>query len=109
MKSLILSDFKKWINNSFQESGDKEAKLRDLVNTNGLVMFFQKDDSMFGCPENGRIAFARMKSEDGMDDANFVALKLSSDEPARHIIQSDDLDKLKIVDLEDVIEKIMGK
>lgn len=94
---------------NYVENEDKEAKLRDLINSNGLVMFFQKNDDFFGCPEQGRIVFAKMKSEDGMDDANFVALNLSSDEPARHIVQSNDLDALQIVDIEDAISKIVGK
>lgn len=94
---------------SYQENEDKESRLRDLINTNGLVMFFQKNDEMFGCPENGRIVFARMKSEEGMDDANFVALNLSSDEPARHVVQSADVDKLKVMDLEDLVKKITEK
>lgn len=110
MKSPPLSKFKKWmISNNYLEDENKENRLRDLINTNGLIMFFQKDDSMFGCPENGRIVFARMKSEEGMNDANFIALNLSSDEPSRQIIQNDDLNKLKIVDLEDAIKKIVGK
>lgn len=104
-----LSDFKKWMTaNNFLEDDNKENKLRSLIDANGLIMFFQKDQDMFGCPENGRIAFARMKSEDDKE-ANFVALKLSSDEPARHIIQSKDLNDLKIIDVEDAIQGILGK
>lgn len=94
--------------NNFLEDENKENRLRSLIDANGLIMFFKKDKEMFGCPENGRIAFARMKSEDDKE-ANFVALKLSSDEPARHIIQSKDLDNLKIVDVEDAIQGIVGK
>lgn len=110
MKSLDFSKFRKIMDKwTYLEAQEKENKLRDLINTNGLVMFFQKDKNMFGCPEQGRIAFARMKSEDDMNDANFIALNLSSDEPARHIIQSSDLDKIKITDLESVIKKILSK
>ena len=104
-----LSDFKKWmVSNNYLEDENKENRLRSLIDANGLIMFFQKDKEMFGCPENGRIAFARMKSEDDKE-ANFVALKLSSDEPARHIIQSKDLDEIKIIDVEDAIQGIVGK
>ena len=110
MESPAFSDFRrlmdKW--DTFKENEDKEDKLRSLINSNELIMFFKKGDSMFGCPENGRIAFARMKSEDDVE-ANFIALNLSSDEPARHVIQSKDLDNLKIVDIDKVIKKIVGK
>jgi len=99
-------NFKNWM--KISENEDKEDKLRNLINANGLILFFQKDESMFGCPENSRIAFARMKSEKD-EEANFSAINLSSDEPAQHIIQFKDLDNLKVVDMEDVIGKITGK
>jgi hypothetical protein len=110
MESPGFSDFRKWMDkwDTFKENEDKEDKLRSLINTNGLIMFFQKGDSMFGCPEMGRIAFARMKSEDDID-SNFIALNLSSDEPSRQIIQHKDLDEVKIMDIEDLIEKVSGK
>jgi hypothetical protein len=100
-------NFKKYLD-TFKENEDKEDKLRSIINANGLIMFFQKGESLFGCPENGRIAFARMKSEEDVD-SNFIAMNLSSDEPSRQIIQHKDLDKVKIMDIEDFIKKVAGK
>jgi len=109
MESPHFSDFRKEMDkwDTYLENEEKENELRNLINSNGLVMFFQKNDSVFGCPEEGRIVFAKMKSEEGMDDANFMTLNLTSDEPSRYVMQNKDLDDIKVIDLEDVIKKLI--
>jgi hypothetical protein len=58
----------------------KQGKVKNLIDGKGLIMFFNKGDSVFGAPEESRIVFARMMNPDPddmpLDDANFSAFDL---------------------------------
>lgn len=97
---------------------DNENIIRSLIDNNGLIMFFQKDDNYFGTGEDGRIVFAKIKSQDedmpdGWDEeATFTACNLSKaieGEASQHIFSKNDIKKLKIVNQEEVIDKLKNK
>src|SRR5581483_4126086 len=66
------------------EKNKKEArhnKVKSIIDGKNLIMFFKKNGSIFGAPEESRIVFARMKNpdetpDDWDDEANFNAFDL---------------------------------
>lgn len=97
----------------------KLEKIKALADGN-LVLFFKKDDDYFGCPEESRLVFAKLKNPDEdadegwADEAAFLALNLSRalsddyEEPPKKLFYKKDLDDLKMVDKEEV-DKILFK
>ncbi len=94
-------------------------KVRTMIDGN-LVLFFTKDDEHFGCPEESRLVFAKLKNTDEdtdkswTDEAAFLALNLSKalsgededEEPPKKLFYKKDMDDMKIIDRED-LEKIL--
>ncbi len=92
-------NFKNW----FEENQDKKQKVRNLLDGQNMIMFFTKDQSIFGCPEESRLVFARMMSpdEDWDDDANFSAfdlLKTLAGDQVENLFSKKDLTKIKVID-----------
>lgn len=94
---------------------DNETTIRNLIDQHGLIMFFKKDDDYFGCGEDGRIVFAKMKNPDEdmpegwEDEASFTATnigKMIHGEPSQQVFDSKTIKKLKVVDSDEVIEKL---
>jgi hypothetical protein len=94
---------------------DNEATIRNLIEQHGLIMFFKKDSEYFGCGEDGRIVFAKMKNPDddmpeGWEkEANFTATNISKlirGESSQQVFDSEAIKKLKVVDSDEVIEKL---
>jgi hypothetical protein len=105
--------FKKW----FLSEQENEDKIKHLIDGNNLILFFKKGDEYFGSGEDGRIVFARIKNPDEetpdgwADEASFSALnlnKLAKGEPCQHVIDSNSIKKIKVVDREEVIGKLKG-
>jgi hypothetical protein len=103
--------FKKW----FLSEQDNEDKIKHLIDGHNLILFFKKGDEYFGSGEDGRIVFARIKNPDEdtpdgwEDEASFSAFnlnKLAKGEPCQHVIDSNSIKKIKVVDREEVIEKL---
>lgn len=97
---------------------DHSNSIRAIIDGHGMVMFFKKDKDLYGGDEDSRMVFARMKNPDedsteGWDDeASFMAVnlcKLLKGEPAQHVFQKRDLKKMKIMDVEDVIEDLKNQ
>jgi hypothetical protein len=97
----------------------KLEKIKTMIDGN-LVLFFNKDNEYFGCPEESRLVFAKIKSPDEddaaswADEAGFLALNLSralegeDEEPPKKLFYKKDLDDIKIMDKEE-LEKILFK
>lgn len=94
---------------------DNEATIRNLIDQNSLIMFFKKDNDYFGCGEDGRIIFAKMKNPDKdlpegwEDEASFTAVNISKmlrGEPSQQVLDYNSIKKLKVVDAEDVVKKL---
>ena len=96
----------------------KLEKIKELINEH-LVLFFKKDGEFFGCPEESRLVFAKLKNPDDEDSKNwsdeaaFLAFNLSKaledDEPPKKLFYKKDLDGLELVDKELVDKELMGK
>lgn len=103
--------FKNW----FSVTQENEDSIRSLIDGQGLVLFFKKDDEYFGTGEDGRIVFARIKNPDDEtpegweDEASFVACnlnKMAQGENSQHVFNRDAIKKLKVVDADEVIDKL---
>lgn len=102
---------------SEQDKKEKQAKVRQLVE-NELIFFFKKDGDYFGCSEDGRLVFARIKNPDKdlspkwFEEACFQVYNLSQtlkqDNIVRKIFYKKDIEDLKIVDREEVEKKLLG-
>ena len=86
-----------------------------LIETNSLILFFEKDKTLYGAPESSRVIFARMKNPDKdtpkewLKDANFLAFDLKKAMQGKKvevIISNQDLKSIKILDEADVIKRL---
>lgn len=94
---------------------DNELTIKNLIDQQGLIMFFKKDNDYFGCGEDGRIIFAKMKQPDDElpdgweDEASFTATNISrlvQGQPSQQVFDKKAIKKLKIVDADEVVEKL---
>lgn len=87
-------------------------KIKSLVEGRGLILFFKKGDDIFGCDENSRVLFAKMKNpsndedlpKNWENDASFSANNLSRairGESTMSIFSKKDLKEIKVIDKED--------
>lgn len=95
-----------------------EREIDNFIDENGLLLFFTKDKSCFGAPEQSRLIFAKLKSDDSgceeeeegwRDEASFAALNLQdalNGDKKQHIFSNKDLDSIKIIDKSDLYEKL---
>lgn len=92
----------------------EEEEKRDieyLLDSQGIIFFFEKDKEYFGTGEEGRMIFARMKNpdDDTSEEANFTAQNLSkmiAGEPSQHVFSLEDLNKINVVSKDDVVKKL---
>jgi hypothetical protein len=103
--------FRTWLHQEEEELN----KLKHVVDMHGLVLFFKRGDSYFGAGEDSRVIFARLKKPDEdmskgwEDEASFTALnlsKLAKGHPAQHVFDKEDIKKIKVMDKDEVVEKI---
>lgn len=45
-----------------------EKSIHDMMDKHGLILFFKKDDQLFGSPEDSRLIFAKLKNDTEDDD-----------------------------------------
>ena len=82
-----------------------------------MLLFFKFHDEIFGCGEDGRIVFARIKNPDKDDkewgkEASFSALNLNkaiNGENISSIFGKKDLKQMKIIDREDAVMVLCKK
>jgi hypothetical protein len=92
-------------------------KIKTLLDNNDLIFFFTRDSGeIFGCDEDARLTFARIKSpepedEDWAQDASFSAHNLSralNGDKSKNIFSKKDLKEIKIIDRKEV-ERLLNK
>ena len=90
-----------------------EKSIDDFIDKNQLLLFFTKDDECFGAPEPSRLVFAKLKSddcdEDWKNEASFLAMNLKdamNGNKKEHVFSNKDLDLIKILDKENLYEKL---
>lgn len=120
--SLGFSDFRPlldhWDQILFQEN--KKKQLDELFDKHDLTLFFKKDKQIYGCPEEGRVIFAKLKAGDNLsammigkkEDVKFLAYNLSKamygneDEAIQTLLGKPDLKSIKVISREKAIEKL---
>lgn len=94
---------------------EEENRIKQIINDNGLILFFKKDQEYFGTNEEGRIIFAKIKNNDedlpkGWDEeATFTVCNLSKmvkGEPSKSILGKKDIKKIRVIEEEELIESL---
>jgi hypothetical protein len=106
----------------FQENKDaqKKNKIKNLLDNQNLIMFFTKNNKLFGAPEESRIVFAKMKNPEGdedmpdnwEDEANFMAHDLMNaltGQTTENIFTAKDLPLIKVLDRNQIEKQLMSK
>jgi len=111
MKSLGFSKFRSLIDtwDQYLVEEEEENKIDLLLNGQPFVMFFKKGKEVYGATEEGRLVFAKMKGDDEDEEwkkeANFMGINLTKalqGAKVHNMFSTKDLDKIKILDQEDV-------
>src|ERR1700753_1289691 len=59
---------------------DHSSKIKMLLDGQNLIMFFTKDSQLYGCPEESRLTYARIrhpnKEDSDLTNARFAAINL---------------------------------
>jgi len=107
-----VATFKTWL---FEEE-ELDGKINSLLDSEGFILFFKKDDDFFGVSEDGRIVFAKMKNPEDEDlpsgwedEASFSAQNLTKKmkgEPATHLFKKEDLNSIKVMDREKMFAEL---
>lgn len=100
------------------EQNLKKEKIKDLIDSN-LILFFSKDGEYFGCPEESRVVYAKLKNPDEdvskswEEEAAFLAYNLSKsleeDEIPKRLFYKKDMNDIKMMDKEDLEKLLLGK
>lgn len=107
----FLDLWEKHLNNDFSD------KITSLLDGNELILFFVRDDEVFGADEDSRVMFARMKHptpDDGKDwakEANFAAWSLTkalNGNKSKSIFSHKDAKNINIID-RNKAEKLLSK
>ena len=106
-------DFRELIDQWDEAADSLQAKA--LIETNSLILFFEKDKKIYGSPESSRVIFARMKNPDKdtpkewLKDSNFVAFDLKKAMQGKKVevlISYKDLNSIKILDESEAIKRL---
>jgi hypothetical protein len=109
-QSPAFSDFRQlmdiWDNHCMAED-DSSSKIKMLLDGQNLIMFFTKDNVVYGCPEESRLTFARIKhpNKDDADlaEARFGAINLYDalvGKATQVLFTKKDMKKIKIISQE---------
>lgn len=101
-----------WEQNLLQQ---RKILLHELIE-NQLTFFFSKKNEIFGCPEEGRLTFARLKNPEEksekswMNEEYFWAYNLSravkEENIPKKIFYLHDMENIKILDKDQVLKKL---
>jgi len=116
MQSPGFSDFRSLMD-LWDEQLEKQAqdKIRSMLEVNGFVFFFKKDNELFAASEDSRLTFARMKNpdedtdKDWGKDAAFKGISLTSalqGEKKESMFYLKDLKSIKVLDKEDAYKEL---
>jgi hypothetical protein len=85
---------------------DQRQKLRNLIDSQELILFFRHKGDIFGAPEDSRIVFAKLKHpdedtpEEWAEEASFTAINLSralTGDKVESVFSQKDLDAIGVV------------
>jgi hypothetical protein len=96
---------------------DLKDKIHSLVEGPSFVFFFKKGDIVYGAPEESRVTFARMKTDDKdmpegwEEEATFMAINLTkvvrNDPGAQTVFSYKDIKKIKVLDKKQAYKKLL--
>ena len=108
-----------WDNCCMNEGDDATAKIKMLLDGQNLIMFFLKDKIVYGCSEESRLTFARIKhpnkEDSDLTDARFAAINLFDalrGQTTENLFTKKDMKKIKILTQEkcaSLLKKELGK
>lgn len=93
-------------------------EIDDLLDKQQLIMFFKKGNDYFGAPEESRLIFAKLKSDDEdsppdwKKEAKFIALNLAqalAGQQVENMFGEKDLGDLSLLDRDSIIDMLMSK
>ena len=110
----------KWDRHCFIE--EQEKSVHDLLDRHGMILFFKKGDDLFGAPEESRLIFAKLKSDDEddpmmpgfRDEAKFIGVNLmksmfgSPEDSVENMFGQEDIPNIQVCDRDDVVKMIMN-
>jgi hypothetical protein len=102
-----MKPFKKLTDILKEEKKNKKDDVKKLLDGKGYILFFKKDNDLFGAPEESRILFSKMKNPDdddmdwGENEEQFSAMNLlkalqGEDQP--DLFSQEDIPQIKVVD-----------
>ena len=101
---------------------EQEDRLNDILDKHEIILFFNKDKELFGAPEDSRVIFAKLKTDDDDEpmmlnfrqEAQFPAINLfkclnSNDDESsvQSVFGLKDLPKIKVCDRESAVKQMM--
>ena len=101
---------------------EQGKSINDLMDRHGMILFFKKGDDLFGAPEESRVVFAKLKSDDDddpmspgfRDEARFLGINLlksmfgSPDDSVENVFGNQDIANIHVCDRDDVVNMIMN-
>lgn len=94
---------------------EEKLNIQHLLDNQGMIFFFKKDDDYFGAGEDSRVIFARIKHPDKetpsgwADEASFTAdnlTKMMQGDPCQRVFNKKDLKKIKILDKDEILDQL---
>ena len=112
MNSLGFSSFRELLD--IWDKNQNKLKIKVLLEDNGLVFFFKKDNTIYGATENNRLTFSRMKNPEKEDlnwskEASFTAINLEDKELSKNIFNKKNLEEIEIIDQEKAEKELAKK
>ena len=96
---------------------EKRDEINNMLNSHGMSLFFKHSGNIFGAPEDGRIIFAKLKSDEEeepgfKDQAHFIAMNLlksmMGEDPSESMFSLKDIPQIQVCDRDEVVEKILN-
>src|SRR6185312_12804363 len=82
MNTFSLNHFKEWLKNQFDQ---RKLKIQSALEQGELSLFFKFEKDIYGCGEESRLVFAKLKAADKdvhpawHKEAGFLAMNLNHD------------------------------
>lgn len=106
-----MQTFLEWLS----ETTEITARIGSVIDKENLIFFFDKDGEYYGCPEESRLIYAKLKTPDEdvspawNDEANFFAYNLShasEENIPKRIFYKKDLKDIKIMGRDEVEKEL---
>jgi len=110
--SLGFSEFRELLD--IWDNNKEKLDIKCLLEDNGLVFFFKKENKIYGATENNRLAFARIKNPEKedkswADEASFTAVDLGEKELTKSVFNHKDLKDIEVIDQEKAEKELEKK